>query len=47
MVYSMCSDLETKQIKWALRCFDCYLIQSSVEAASKYQNVGTKYIIPF
>ncbi len=47
MNYSICYDIKTKQIQWALRCIDCYLIQSTVDVASKYDSAGSKYIIPF
>ena len=45
MNYSICYDIKTKQIQWALRCIDCYLIQSTVDVASKYDSAGSKYVI--
>tara|TARA_Y100001963_G_scaffold158255_1_gene257243 strand:- start:1731 stop:1889 length:159 start_codon:yes stop_codon:yes gene_type:complete len=47
MKYSICYDIKTREIQWALECFDCYLIQSTVDVASKYDSAGSKYIIPF
>ena len=47
MNYSICYDIKTKQIQWALRCIDCYLIQSTVDLSSKYDSTGSKYTMPF